>query len=199
MSLQKSCNKAMLLCTLLGSTFLASGCATAGLIYEDVGHPPIHVVGGGDSAGIRWDPNLNASMGGRHLVKRGVACSQDILKLVAWGDATQAAAAKQGGITEVVGVDFDNTAVLGFFYTKNCTVVYGTEEAPPSGDMAPAAEAPEAMPATEPVVVPEPAPAPPPQAEPASPPAPGTAAPAPAPGTAAPGAPGAVAPAAGAN
>ncbi len=191
MSFQKSCKTAIVFTTLLGFTLMASGCVTAGLIYEDVGHPPIHISGVGDSAGIGWDPNLNASMGGRQLVKRGVACSQDILKLVAWGDATQAAAAKQGGITEVVGVDFDNSAVLGFFYTKNCTVVYGTGETPPSGEMVPAPEAvqaPEPPVAPEPTVAPAPAPTPMP-AEPASPPAtgaaasgaPDTAAPAPAP------------------
>lgn len=125
---------------------LATGCATVGLIYEDVGHPPIQITAGSDSAGIAWDPHLNASTGGRALVKRGVACSQDILKLVAWGDATQAAAAKQGGVTEVVGVDFDNTAILGFVYTRNCTVVYGNDAAaattattPPSAEVVPEA------------------------------------------------------------
>lgn len=110
---------------LLALGAITSGCATAGVLYEDVGHPPINVIPRAEGAGIGWDPNLNASMGGRELLQRGVACSQDILKLVAWGDATQAAAAKQGGVTQVVGVDFENTAILGFFYTKSCTVVYG--------------------------------------------------------------------------
>lgn len=100
---------------------LSAGCATAGLIYEDVGHPPIEVV----PEGLRFDRNLNASDGGRALVKEGSACSYDILKLVAWGDGTQAAAAKAGGITEVVGVDLDHTAVLGLVFTRVCTKVYG--------------------------------------------------------------------------
>lgn len=165
-----------------------SGCATAGIIYEDVGHPPLHVFPNGEGAGVGWDRNLNGSFGGRELVKKGVACSQDILKLVAWGDATQAAAAKQGGITEVVGLDFDNTAILGFIWTQSCTVVYG--HAAPSApaveveatiETAPAAPPPTA-PAPEPVgpapTVPvptvPPAPAPPPVAPPApaTPPAP---------------------------
>lgn len=137
---------------------LSSGCATFGLIYEDVGTPPFHVLPQGRSG---WDENLNASTGGRELVKRGVACSQDILKLVAWGDGTQAAAARQGGITEVVGLDFENTAILGIVYTKNCTVVYGTAAPPtaPAPPPPPAAAAPQPAPAQP---MPEqPAPAPP--------------------------------------
>jgi hypothetical protein len=128
---------------------LVSGCATFGLVYEDVGHPPLEVIPRGESASASWDPNLNASDGGRELVKKGVACSQDILKLVAWGDGTQAAAAKQGEITEVVGLDFDNTAVLGFVYTRNCTVVYGRGPSPE-------AAAPPPPPAPEPMVPPAP-------------------------------------------
>jgi hypothetical protein len=133
---------------------LTSGCATAGVIYEDVGTPPFHILPQSRSG---WDPNLNASTGGRELLKRGVACSQDILKLVAWGDGTQAAAAKQGGITEVVGLDFENTAILGIIYTKSCTVVYGTEgpvAAPPPPD----AEGPAVAPPPAPMATPPPAP-----------------------------------------
>lgn len=118
---------------LLALVSIHAGCATFGVVYEDVGHPPLSLVPtSARSTSIGWDPNLNASTDGRALVKRGVACSQDILKLVAWGDATQAAAAKQGGITEVVGLDFENTAILGFIYTKNCTVVYGSETPAPA-------------------------------------------------------------------
>lgn len=102
-----------------------TGCATAGLIYEDVGHPPIQVAQGAESVALSYDSNLNASSGGRSWTKSGMACSRDVLKLVAWGDGTQAAAARQGGITQVLGVDFDNSAILGFAYTENCTIVYG--------------------------------------------------------------------------
>lgn len=107
------------------TSLLASGCTTFGLIYEDVGHPPIQISSGDSGPTVNWDANLNASIDGRELGKRGVACSTDVLKLVAWGDATQAAAARNGGISEIVGVDFENSAILGFFYTKNCTIVYG--------------------------------------------------------------------------
>lgn len=150
------------------SALLVSGCATFGLVYEDVGHPPIEVVVKGDRAGLAWDPNLNASLTGRQLLKKGVACSQDVLKLVAWGDGTQAAAAKQGGVTEVVGVDFENTAILAFIYTQNCTVVYGSDG---SGSPAPAASVTE-MPETV-LAAPPPAPA---EGAPEAPPAPETSA-----------------------
>lgn len=174
----------------LASATAATGCATAGLIYEDVGHPPIHVVGNPDSGGLGWDSNLNASMEGRKLVKRGVACSQDILKLVAWGDGTQAAAARQGGITEVVGLDFENTAILGFVYSRNCTIVYGSETpapaaAPPAVAPPPAAPPPPPppVPPAAPTLAPEPVAPPPsalPPASPAPPAPPGAPAPAPA-------------------
>lgn len=165
---KEACPKFWLPVTCLALVSLTSACGTFGVIYEDVGHPPIAVVPRDGSAPMGWDPNLNASMGGRELLERGVACSQDILKLVAWGDATQAAAAKQGGITQVVGLDFENTAILGFIYSKSCTVVYGNAE--------PVAETPSAMapqvpppslpaeqsapvaPAAEPTVPTEPAP-----------------------------------------
>ena len=134
MSLSKASTRGFLLALVFPLSMVASGCGTAGLIYEDVGHPPIEVGGSSRSFGLAWDPNLNAALGGRKLTQRGVACSQDILKLVAWGDGTQAAAARQGGIIEVVGVDFENTAILGLLYTKSCTVVYGTSapSAPPA-------------------------------------------------------------------
>jgi hypothetical protein len=154
MSFPQSCRSIITLLGVLGSSTLASGCV-AGLLYEDVGHPPVQITGHPDSVGAAYDPNLNASMGGRQLVKKGVACAQDVLKLVAWGDATQAAAAKQGGITEVVGVDFDTTAVLAFFYTKSCTVVYGTAGPPPELEMTPAAPAPDS--GSEPPAAPPPA------------------------------------------
>lgn len=161
---------------LLGLVLVAQGCATFGLVYEDVGHPPIDVIPQGRSVGMAWDPNLNASTGGRELTKRGVACSQDILKLVAWGDGTQAAAAKEAGITEVVGLDFENTAILGFVYTRNCTVVYGNADKAPAAAAGPVTETP----------APEPMPLPAPEASAASepvapPPAPVPSAPAPAP------------------
>lgn len=158
------------------------GCMTFGLLYEDVGHPPMDLEVSVSAKAVSmmraWDPNLNASMGGRALVKRGVACSQDVLKLVAWGDATQAAAAKEGGITEVVGMDVDNTAILGFVYTQNCTVVYGRgeEQAPPAS---PAAPSPTAAPEPAPAPAPSPVPAPvaPPPVPPPAPMVPGSAPP----------------------
>lgn len=120
----------------------------------------MHVIPNSEGAGIGWDPNLNASLGGRELLKKGVACSQDILKLVAWGDGTQAAAAKQGGITEVVGLDFDNTAILGFIWTKNCTVVYGRDVTEPAAPPAP-------VEVSAPPIEPAPAPVPPANTDPA--------------------------------
>ena len=47
------------------------------------------------------------------------------MKLVAWGDGSQAAAAKAGDFTKIHGVDFETTAILAILYSHNCTIVYG--------------------------------------------------------------------------
>ncbi len=106
-------NNFIKLLTLLATACILSACTPAGLIYEDVGHPPILLGPAGPNGGtMGFDPNLNASDGPRSWSKVGTACSYDVLKLVAWGDATQAAAAKQAGINEVVGLDVETEAVL---------------------------------------------------------------------------------------
>lgn len=103
---------------------LGSGCgATYGVIYQDVAQPPIDIMG--SDPGFDWDAKLNATSGPRKVVKSGEACSSDVLKLVAWGDGSQVAAAKAGGITRIHGVDFDVTSVLLIGYTRACTTVYG--------------------------------------------------------------------------
>lgn len=56
--------------------------------------------------------------------KRGEACAMSILGLVAIGDASVEAAAKNGGISEISVVDNDMTGILGV-YGQHCTVVHG--------------------------------------------------------------------------
>ena len=57
--------------------------------------------------------------------KKGEACSQSILSLVAQGDSSIAAAAKDGGITKITSVDHHSTNILGIIGTF-CTIVYGS-------------------------------------------------------------------------
>lgn len=56
--------------------------------------------------------------------KRGEACMQNVLGLVAWGDASIDTAKKLGGITQVASVEQLPTRVLGY-YARYCTVVRG--------------------------------------------------------------------------
>ncbi len=91
-----------LTCTTVG----ASGCfTTGGMLYENTIHP------------------MQATM---HKVgaKRGEACSQTYLGLIALGDGGIAAAAKKGGIREVATVDHRTTNVLGLF-REHCSIVTG--------------------------------------------------------------------------
>lgn len=104
---------------------LANCSYNAGLLYEDVVQPRIQAEFGTNSTVLNWDSNLNSSINARTVTKSGKACSKDILKLVAWGDGSQAAAAKNGGISKISALDFEVTAILGFLYTESCTVVIG--------------------------------------------------------------------------
>ena len=114
----------LLVLALLGLTL--SGCGVSfGLLYEDVSQPPLDFFPGGDGAGIAWDNSLNANQEGRVVSKQGKACARDVLKLVAWGDGSQSAAAAEGGVETIQGVDFEVTAILGILYTESCTIVYG--------------------------------------------------------------------------
>jgi hypothetical protein len=87
----------------LCSLFLLSGC-----LYTNVLTP--------------FDTDLNKTVLG---AKQGAASNQSVLWLVAWGDASTAAAAKQGGITTVNHMDREVFSILFGLYTKTTTIVYG--------------------------------------------------------------------------
>jgi hypothetical protein len=57
--------------------------------------------------------------------KSGVAEARSVLWLVAWGDASYAAAAKNGGITTMRHADQEIFNVLFGLYTRYRVVVYG--------------------------------------------------------------------------
>jgi hypothetical protein len=56
--------------------------------------------------------------------KRGESCAHSVLGLVAFGDASIAAAKRNSGIRVVSSVDGDNLSILGV-YAKYCTIVTG--------------------------------------------------------------------------
>ena len=82
----------------------------------------------GEAIGVAFiyaDTNLNKQvthnkMGSKH----GEACALSVLGWVTTGDASVAAAAKEGQITEVASVDNHYTCVLGL-YSRYCTLVSG--------------------------------------------------------------------------
>jgi len=50
---------------------------------------------------------------------------ESVLWLIAWGDASTSAAAKQGGLMTVNHMDRETLFVLFGLYTKTTTIVYG--------------------------------------------------------------------------
>lgn len=85
------------------SCFLLSGC-----VYSHVLTP--------------YDMNLDRTVIGP---KQGKASTESVLWLVAWGDGSTAAAAKQGGITTISHMDREILFVLFGLYAKTTTIVYG--------------------------------------------------------------------------
>lgn len=57
--------------------------------------------------------------------KSGMACATTVLAVAGWGDASIKAAQENGGITEIVAVDYEFMNVVGPVYTKTCTLVSG--------------------------------------------------------------------------
>ena len=92
----------LLICSAL-LIFSLSGCA-----YVDTRAP--------------YDRNLdNTELG----TKVGRASNQSVLWLVAWGDASYATAAKNGGITVLKHADVEVSSVLFGLYMKQTIIVYG--------------------------------------------------------------------------
>ena len=94
--------RSIMLCTML-VMFLLSGC-----VYSHVLTP--------------YDINLDKTVLGP---KQGKASTESVLWLVAWGDGSTSAAAKQGGITTITHMDREVLFVLFGLYSKTTTIVYG--------------------------------------------------------------------------
>lgn len=56
--------------------------------------------------------------------KKGESCATSVIGLVNWGDASIEQAKAQGGIRQVVSVDYHTTGAYPF-YGKTCTLVTG--------------------------------------------------------------------------
>ena len=69
-----------------------------------------------------YDTNLDKTTLGQ---KTGKSAMQSVLWLFAWGDASTAAAAKQGGLNTVNHMDREFLNVVFGVYTQTTTIVYG--------------------------------------------------------------------------
>ena len=69
-----------------------------------------------------YDTNLDKTVLGQKI---GKASMHSILWLVAWGDASTAAAAKQGNLAVVNHMDHEFLNVVFGIYTESTTIVYG--------------------------------------------------------------------------
>ena len=69
---------------------------------------------------VKWDGKTTAGKIGE---KQGRACARSILALVAEGDASIEAAARNGGITTIESVDHETLWTL--VYGEYCTIVRG--------------------------------------------------------------------------
>ena len=83
-------------------------CVLSGCVYSHVLTP--------------YDTDLNKTVLGQ---KQGKASMESVLWLIAWGDASTSAAAKQGGVMTVNHMDRETLFVLFGLYTKTTTIVYG--------------------------------------------------------------------------
>ena len=67
---------------------------------------------------------VNADGANKPGSKQGEACATGILWLIAWGDASLAAAKSAGGIKEVHSLEYRDFNVLGIYH-QGCTVAHG--------------------------------------------------------------------------
>lgn len=124
------------LSTLL-ACLLVSGCANAMTpvwgLYTDVKGPlqaTSYVPGqsgparGTLPAGTPTEGQAGATSAGLANLKTGAATATSILGIVATGDASIEAAARNGGITKIHHVDHHTKNIIGF-YSEFTTVVYG--------------------------------------------------------------------------
>lgn len=57
--------------------------------------------------------------------KEGKSCQNSVLGLFAWGDSSLPAAARDGKISQIVTVAYENTGFLVVAYRVQCTLVTG--------------------------------------------------------------------------
>ena len=92
-----------------------AGCAPVG--HGGLGAPVLGV--------IYTETYGPSTIGDKIGAKEGTSCAQSVLGLVATGDASYKAAARDGGITKIDSVDFYVRNILGIL-AEYCTIVRGS-------------------------------------------------------------------------
>ena len=69
-----------------------------------------------------FDTDLNETRLGN---VEGKSATHSVLWLVAWGDGSTAAAAREGGLKTINHMDMEVFSILFGLYTKQTTIVYG--------------------------------------------------------------------------
>jgi hypothetical protein len=67
---------------------------------------------------------LEGAGAGKGGTKTGESCATGILGIVAFGDASLAAAKKAGGVADIHSVEYGGMSILGI-YSQGCTIVWG--------------------------------------------------------------------------
>lgn len=72
---------------------------------------------------------IPGQLGNADLETKGKSCQVAVLYTASWGDSTIETAKKNGGITKVGAIDYEQTGVLGgYLYHSFCTTVYGSKD-----------------------------------------------------------------------
>lgn len=106
--MQKHFKKIFFIGTLLASSLFA-GCAVV-----------MSPMNGAIYTGVKWD----GAVGDAQDSKSGTTCAQNILGVVAIGDASINTAKGNGGIDKVAYVDHESTSILST-YSEYCVTAYG--------------------------------------------------------------------------
>ena len=84
---------------------------------------------------------IPGQLGNAEVDNKGTACQKAILYLASWGDSSIETAKKNGGITKVGAIDYEQTGILGgYLYHSFCTSIYGMKDVAPPISKEPAKE-----------------------------------------------------------
>jgi hypothetical protein len=76
---------------------------------------------------------IPGQIGNAETDSKGKSCQMAVLYTVSWGDSSIEGAKKNGGITKVGAIDYQQFGILGgYLYHAFCTTVYGSKDSMPA-------------------------------------------------------------------